>query len=300
VSVFIEVKRTNEELETHQEQLLEYAFRQGVKIAVLTNGHMWWFYLPLFPGSWDQRKFFAIDIQEQELESAANHFMLFLSRDAIASGAAIKKAEEIRAGREKDRLIREKIPAAWRDLCQKPDEMLLELLADKVESLCGHRPGEDILAEFLVGSAQAPVPVDGPRPARRPGVNRPDTGVETPTRFVSGDAWTFKTPTGFQFKGKRYQVSSFKEILMTLAEVLYRAHGRDFEKVFALRGRRRPYFGKDYKGMTEPREIPETGVYVETCLSANAVRDRCNDLLAVLNHSPDDLQVEFRQSQAGR
>ncbi len=169
MSVFVEVKRMNEELEKHQEQLLEYAFREGVKIAVLTNGLLWWFYLPLFPGSWDQRKFFAIDIQEQEISSAATHFMLFLSREAIASGAAHKKAEEIHAGREKDRRIRETIPTAWRDLCQKPDEMLVELLADKVESLCGHRPGVDVLASYLAGTMQPEVP----RPPREVGRNRP-------------------------------------------------------------------------------------------------------------------------------
>ena len=36
--VFIKVKKGGEPLEKHQEQLLNYAFRQGVKIAILTNG----------------------------------------------------------------------------------------------------------------------------------------------------------------------------------------------------------------------------------------------------------------------
>ena len=45
--VFIEVKKGGEPLEKHQEQLLDYAFRQGVKVAILTNGVTWWFYLPL-------------------------------------------------------------------------------------------------------------------------------------------------------------------------------------------------------------------------------------------------------------
>ncbi len=36
---FIEAKRTGEDLENHQEQLLEYAFRQGVELASLTISH---------------------------------------------------------------------------------------------------------------------------------------------------------------------------------------------------------------------------------------------------------------------
>ncbi len=81
---------------------------------------------------------------------------------------------------------------------------------------------------------------------------------------------------------------------MTLSKVLHREHSSDFHKVFALRGRRKPYFGQDYKGMQSPHEIPGTGIYVETCLSANAVHDRCNDLLAIFGYRTDDLQVEFR------
>src|SRR3989338_6239756 len=46
-AVFIEVKRVSETLENHQEQLLEYAFRDGIEIAALTNGLVWWLYLPL-------------------------------------------------------------------------------------------------------------------------------------------------------------------------------------------------------------------------------------------------------------
>ncbi len=40
-AVFIEVKRPGENLERHQQQLLEYCFQEGVKLAVLTNGRTW-------------------------------------------------------------------------------------------------------------------------------------------------------------------------------------------------------------------------------------------------------------------
>jgi hypothetical protein len=36
--VFIEVKKVTEDLDKHQEQLLNYSFREGVKLAILTNG----------------------------------------------------------------------------------------------------------------------------------------------------------------------------------------------------------------------------------------------------------------------
>jgi hypothetical protein len=42
--VFIEVKKVGEDLERHQEQILNYSFKHGVKIAILTSGITWWFY----------------------------------------------------------------------------------------------------------------------------------------------------------------------------------------------------------------------------------------------------------------
>jgi predicted type IV restriction endonuclease len=63
--VFVEVKKPHEDLSNHQEQLLNYAFKQGVPEAVLTNGITWWLYLPLREGSWEQRKFYTIEIRDQ-------------------------------------------------------------------------------------------------------------------------------------------------------------------------------------------------------------------------------------------
>ena len=40
--MFIEVKRSGENLENHRQQLLEYCFQEGVKLAALTNGRTWW------------------------------------------------------------------------------------------------------------------------------------------------------------------------------------------------------------------------------------------------------------------
>ncbi|MBI4006165.1 MAG: type I restriction enzyme HsdR N-terminal domain-containing protein, partial [Gammaproteobacteria bacterium] len=56
--VFIEAKRPAEDLESqnHQEQLLDYSYRQGVKIAVLTNGITWAFYLSMAGVEWKSRK----------------------------------------------------------------------------------------------------------------------------------------------------------------------------------------------------------------------------------------------------
>lgn len=148
-AVFIEVKRPTEDLERHEEQLLKYSFTDGVEIAILTNGFVWWFYLPLDSGMWQQRKFFTIDIKQQAPEVACSHFIEFLGRDTVASGNALFKAKEIKAGKEKEKLISQTIPKAWEYLLSEPDELLVELFADTVESMCGHRPELEQLAQRL-------------------------------------------------------------------------------------------------------------------------------------------------------
>lgn len=289
-SVFIEAKRISEELERHQEQLLDYAFREGVEMAVLTNGLVWWLYLPLLGGSWEQRKFFTINVEHQDVESAAMHFRAFLARAAIADGSAVLRARELHAGREKDRLVKQMIPKAWNQLCQDPDELMLEIFADKVESLCGHKPDHaqlaDYLASFASGQAAVPLPIPHiAKVARAP--------MEHLRRQPSNaGVYTYTRPIAFVFQGYRHPVSSFKDILVGLCSLLYKAHSSDYDRVLSLRGRKRVYFSRDFRAMTSPAEIPGAGIYVETNLSANNTLERCTELLEMFGYSRDDLKVE--------
>ncbi|MFQ5480193.1 MAG: type I restriction endonuclease [Thermodesulfobacteriota bacterium] len=147
--VFLEVKRPTEDLERHEKQLLKYSFTYGVHMAVLTNGLQWWFYLPLVGGNWQQRRFFTIDITQQAPQLAVNHFQEFLGRDVMENGAALKQAKLLKNSREKNKLISQTIPSAWKQLVEEPDELLIELFADRVESICGYRPNLEQLSEYI-------------------------------------------------------------------------------------------------------------------------------------------------------
>ncbi|MFW6107012.1 MAG: restriction endonuclease subunit R [bacterium] len=277
--VFVEAKRASEELERHQRQLLEYAFQRGVRIAILTNGLVWWLYLPLFEGSWEQRKFYAIDIREQEVSSAATQFVAFLSREAVADGSAVKKAEATHKDREKKRKVERTMPRAWRDLCEEPDELLVELLVEKVEALSGHRPDKDAAAEFLAQMVLRKNAPSGPRPSPTP---RPSP--------KPGPPWTGRHPSAFSLKGHRVEVRSWRDLLAGLCDVLYQAHGTEFEKVL-----RQKYFDRDPGGMHGPKEIANSGIYIEANLSANATVKRCHDVLTLFGYGHDDLQIETRE-----
>src|SRR3989338_4927684 len=147
--IFIEVKKAGEELDGHEEQLLAYSFKAGIRIAVLTNGYERWFYLPLNEGSWEQRKFYAIDISQQESDDVVSKFADFLSRDNVSSEKAVANSDEVYKSRKKESILKETFQKAWDKLISEPDDRLIELMTNKTEELCGYKPEAELVEQFL-------------------------------------------------------------------------------------------------------------------------------------------------------
>jgi len=147
---FIEVKRPKENLADHEEQLIGYCSHHGVKLATLTNGLTWWFYLPLTEGSWKEKKFFSIDILSQDSNDVADKFIDLLSKTNVQSGQALEVAEDLYKSRKKKLILGNTLPEAWNKIVSDPDEFLVDLMIETVEKLCGHKPSEDMVKSFLV------------------------------------------------------------------------------------------------------------------------------------------------------
>lgn len=151
--VFVEVKKPKEDLEVHQEQLLDYAFRMGVEIAILTNGLTWWFYLPTKSGNWSSRKFYTVDVIEQDASLSAEKFIEFLSKPNIESGEAVRSAERLHKGNVRKKTIETTLPEAWNKIIAEPDTLLVELLSEVTEKICGYKP-EDLDVKSFIKDSQ--------------------------------------------------------------------------------------------------------------------------------------------------
>jgi predicted type IV restriction endonuclease len=158
--VVIEVKQPGK-AEDSVRQALEYAFHTGAPMVVLTDGQTWSFYLPGEQGSYEDRRVYKLDLFERTSEEAAEVFHRYLSREGIVSGSALEAAKKEYRSRNRRSQARAAIPDAWRELVEKGDEDLVELLASAVESKTGAKPDDDDVAEFLfgLGRGQSPVPV---------------------------------------------------------------------------------------------------------------------------------------------
>ncbi len=147
--VLIEVKRAGTDLTEHQEQLLRYAFDEGASLAALTDGLVWWLYLPMEKVSWEQRRFARVNFREQQSADAAAALYRFLNRNSVTSGEAQEEAKREFESQERERRVRGALQDAWERVLGDPDSLLREELADAVEDISGYRPDRATIADFL-------------------------------------------------------------------------------------------------------------------------------------------------------
>lgn len=154
--VFIEVKKPGH-TEGADKQLFEYAYHEGVPMAILTDGQEWNFYLPAERGHYDERRVYKLDVLERSPKECVHIFSRYLLYEDICSGQAIEAAKADYKNVARRREIEHNIPVAWSRLFDEPDEFLVELLSEKVEILCGYRPDQKSIVDFLTRKPQQAV-----------------------------------------------------------------------------------------------------------------------------------------------
>lgn len=289
-NVFIEVKRPTENLETHQQQLLDYCFQIGVKLSVLTNGFTWWFYLPLQEGSWAQRRFYTIDLKQQASDAVADKLNIYLSKENVRTGQAYNHAKKTCESEKKRAIVQETLPKAWGKLVSEPDELLLDLISQTTEQMCGFRPEVDDIAGFIHQLATTNPPENPIRP--RP-FQRPQSPSTNPTTSDLNEDYINKKINCFHFFNIKYSPRNWIELLEIVAIKLYSNHTAEFDKCLELRGTRMRYFSKNKDELVVPKKISNSDFYFEAKLNANSIVRRARDLMHLFGHNDDALKVEI-------
>jgi predicted type IV restriction endonuclease len=284
---FIEVKQTETDLNKHQEQLLNYSFQEGVRLAILTNGIAWWFYLPLHEGSWEQRKFYTIDVYDQPAEEIAQRFEDFLLKQNIISGAAITNAESVYKSKQKSDIIRSSIPKAWNKLVMEQDQGLLDLIAETTERLSGYKPDDPTIATFLSSNSFV-VTTPFTAPVKHTRERKKEIGQET---------YSGTSIESFTFKGVRYDVKFWKDLLIGISEIMLANHKDSFPQILNLIGRKRPYFTKNPNELRVPERIDDTDIFVEINVSANQIVRLAKAIVSLFGYSKDDLKLDFKKPE---
>ncbi|MDA8424376.1 MAG: hypothetical protein M0Z89_13715 [Nitrospiraceae bacterium] len=143
--VLVEVKKTGEDIEKFEKQLLEYSFLRGSEFSILTNGVIWCFYLPMKRGVWENRKFESIDLIHQDSLYASQRLADLLSKSDLQNGNSSKKAEDI----YRKKIILESLPIVWNNMIKLPSTKFNELISEMTELACGYRAENFEISDFL-------------------------------------------------------------------------------------------------------------------------------------------------------
>jgi hypothetical protein len=291
--VFVEAKAVNVDLENWEEKFCYYCYKNNVALGVLTNGLSWWFYLPREKGSWYERKFFSINLTQQDVETIATKFIDFLSKETVLSGKSIEYAKKTYELKQKKQIIKKTLPEAWNTLINSEDETLIDVFNSYVEKISGFRADPQDLANFLAKIKPQLIISEEPTISvskRRVKGVLPSEKISKPTAYVR-TGYTGKSIKSFTLNNKRYEVNSWKSLLMTVCTQVYELNKKDFTKVLSLKGRKRPYFTLDANELRVPEKIRGTNIFVETNLSANSIVSLCEDVLSLFGYK-NSLQIE--------
>ncbi|MGF6724176.1 hypothetical protein P3T43_003543 [Paraburkholderia sp. GAS41] len=251
---FIEVKQIGQS-DRAERQLFEYAFHVGVPMAILTDGQEWNFFLPGEQGDYGERRVYKLDIVERDIPTCVARLERYLKHEFVASGAALDAAREDYRNVAKERQIVAALPDAWERLVSDEDELLLEIVADRVENLCGFKPDPDTVAKWLKQRLASAAP------RREIGAVReqpsfPQKSTKTlafapPTTSASGNRVTRQpaspsSSVGFVLDGRHYPGRNACDVMVQVFEAMVLKDVSFAERFAALpkHGRTRRYLAR--------------------------------------------------------
>lgn len=261
-------------------QALDYSFHTGAPIVVLTDGQTWGFYLPGEQGTYEDRRVYKLDLYERSPAEAAEILQRYLGRDNVASGNALEAARKEYRSRNRRTQARAAIPDAWRELVEKGDELLVELLAAAVESKTGVRPDADDVAEFLLGLNRPVTPSPAPRISKSN--SRLSQQVELPQRTAAPRESTESSRSGrVVLFGQATTYGNYKDAMVAVLTELAKRDPSFLERCSQhpdARGRKRRYIARTledlYPGRPDLHEASSKlpgGWYIGTNLN-NAIK----------------------------
>ncbi|MBW1998554.1 MAG: restriction endonuclease subunit R [Deltaproteobacteria bacterium] len=297
---FIVVRKGVKALKNYQRPFLKQAEKEGIRMAVLTDGITWWFYLPHLDASPEEKRFETIDMNELKPADVARKLQDFLSKETIISGKAVEAAENIYQAMLRETLIRESLPKAWEKLMQEPEKWLFDMLTKVTKELCGHAPDREAVERFLSLEANAKVDIAAIIQPKKevavkeePEPTRPGTKKE-PAKTPRIPDYNNKAITSFTFMGNKYDTKSWKDLLIKLSEILARKHKEDFEMVLTLSGRNRDYFSVNPYELLNSEKIKGTDIYVDVDLNAVGVVALCHRMLELFGYKEKELAIDMR------
>ncbi len=105
--------------------------------------------------------------------------------------------------------------------------------------------------------------------------------------------YTGKSISAFQFNGAKCQVDTWKGLLVKTLEIIYSKHGKDFDKILNMPGKKRQYFSYDSQLLDTPQKFDDTNIFMETKLSSKAIVKLTYEVIKLFGYTDADLTIEM-------
>ena len=219
----IEVKRSSRGLDqVDLKQVVTYAHQLGVQIIALTNGKRWWMYSTSVPGlQFKDRKFLDIDVISGDPAKSAAELTKYLLKRRLSNGAAVNSAEKALSEQHAKQTLITDIKKVWKPAYNGMIEdaglfsdvvayVLTALIKDKKVS-------RNQVVQAIREIHEIPETASQPRP-------RPAT--KTKAKSKKGATGNKSAKPGYVIvMGKRFEVSTYKDILFATLHALYNKFG---------------------------------------------------------------------------
>ncbi|MCK4322981.1 MAG: hypothetical protein KAW89_00525 [Armatimonadetes bacterium] len=279
--LFLEEKAPDQNLSAHEEQLLDYAFKQGIRLAVLTNGREWWFYLPLEEGPWRERRFLTINLMTGEIGRICVDLKKFLGKKLVHKGLSHKYAKKLYDQSKEIKRIERELPAAIQQLFLDPSPQVIEFVQNQTQGVIGALPPPESVKKALkvVFADGAHTIEDQGNEAEPPGLGLPPTRAHLISLAIQGQT----IPVSHHWN----------QILTETANWLIR-QGYDVPTDTGL-PRQEPLIRTSKVGLTHPKRL-DNGLYIRTSYySAPKCVKLARWLLRQAGLPEENLQVEWEE-----
>ncbi|MBC8029176.1 MAG: hypothetical protein H7Z16_03615 [Pyrinomonadaceae bacterium] len=254
--IFLEVKRVGQS-EGGDRQLFEYAFHQGIPFLILTDGPEWSFYLPSEQGTYQERRVYKLDLIERDSKECAEMLNRYLSYDRVRSEQGLEAAQHDHRDARRIRVMEATLSTAWVDLIASQDSLLLDLIAEKVEVLCGYKPDLELCSRFLSEKAVrlAEAPLSAP-----PRAKVPNDRKGTPQTLHTADPVSSVAQIGFDFNGKFHGARSARDVMQEVLTLFSQRDSTFLERFVSRKhGTKRRYVSQNrmdlYPGRSDLSEV---------------------------------------------
>ena len=270
--IFIEVKALGNCSAQGEEQIFDYAARKGgIPMIILTDGDEWLFYNSYGAGGYESRKVKNIQLTKDDSNDCIRYFRRYLQYEEVKTEQAFENLRrDYDQARSADK-AKSKIPEAWDILVNNSDEMLMEIVVDKVKEISSgsHTPKKEDVIEFLKGL----------KSEKRPVKQITSGSGKAPQKEARPGSETEKVIHRYKINGQIHNGRNGKDVYMNALDHVLTEYGR-FEELKSLKFNKikSRTLGHGYhmsengdeipKGMEHKTKLGRSGKWINTNLSA--------------------------------